>query len=458
MIGKTNSGGVMPTGSITLSANGTYNITNYSEAVVNVSASAGNNQLDELLLGTLSYVSSITLNGPINSYLFHNQSNLSYCNITTSDNIGQWAFTECSNLTDCKCISMGTSSRVIGQYAFAYCNKLSTPLIGFANLGQYAFNGCAISKIQTNNTSDVLIGDFCFAGGCSNLSDIDITASYLQIGQYAFTNTPIPYVDTRSNFKKTDYMRIYASAFGTCQNLSYVYISSGSNYDAINTYCFKSCYSLELVDLLNVSSIGDSAFTNCSNLSYVNAPMLNDIGLCAFSYCTQLSTLIYSYTASILKLGNSCLAYTALKSFTASNISVNAGSQILQGCSNLKYVSIPNLYQLGSYPITGANNVSYFNCINLRTQTVSLWLSQSLTSFMLISSTMSFSRGFFYNANNLSKVYLLASNIMPLRYSYGNVFVTCPILSSIYVKQSLLTAYQNATNWVTVSSYFNIIY
>lgn len=59
MIGKTNAmvqGGITPTGTITITSNGTHNVKNYETAYVNVPTTIIPNEIDAILFGNYNYL------------------------------------------------------------------------------------------------------------------------------------------------------------------------------------------------------------------------------------------------------------------------------------------------------------------------------------------------------------------------------------------------------------------
>ena len=141
---------------------------------------------------------------------------------------------------------------------------------------------------------------------------------------------------------------------------------------------------------------------------------------------------------------------------------IRIGFMPFQRCSNLVSVDFPNctsisngvfadLYKLISinFPkCTIIGNNAFSSCYSLT--------SVSFPSCNIIESSA------FINCRNLSQVYLTGSSLCNLLHS--NAFASTPFTGYsssfsgtpyIYVPESLVTSYQNATNWTYFSSYIS---
>ena len=171
----------------------------------------------------------------------------------------------------------------------------------------------------------------------------------------------------------------------------------------------------------NIRFVSGGAFQGCSSLQTVRMPgryVLNG----AFMNCTELQTI------SLPELKN-------LHPYT------------FDGCTNLRYVYLPNV------TVIGADYGAFYNCVNL--------LSVSLPKCKIIDdygmaycgiyeiSLPEISRingSAFYSCSNLSTIYL--GNTIPILGE--RVFLGTQITSStgsIYVPISLLNAYKSASGW-----------
>ena len=166
---------------------------------------------------------------------------------------------------------------------------------------------------------------------------------------------------------------------------------SDSLLTSLRNYAFIRCKSLPSADLPNCTTIRGHAFYYCQKLSHVNIPACTIIGTDAFGYCAKLSSI-------------NPLACTEL------------GIDAFENCTSLSTISLP--------ACTLINNHAFSNC------------------------------------RSLMNVYLMGNSVCTL--SGSMVFTNTPMVNStytgafgsIFVPASLLTQYQSATNWATLSSRF----
>ena len=59
----------------------------------------------------------------------------------------------------------------------------------------------------------------------------------------------------------------------------------------IDNAVFMSCYSLQTINIPNVTSIGQDAFVSCYSLSSINLPALTSLGSGAFRMCSSLENV-----------------------------------------------------------------------------------------------------------------------------------------------------------------------
>ena len=141
---------LIPSGTYSISQNGTYDVGSYKSVGVSVFDTE-----DEIIARTISVYenSRISLIGP---YAFRDCSNLTSINFPNCTYIGSYAFVNCFNLISVnfpKCTS-------IGYYAFMSCDKLIQ--ISFPNctsIDYGVFNYCS-GLISVDFPSCISIGEF----------------------------------------------------------------------------------------------------------------------------------------------------------------------------------------------------------------------------------------------------------------------------------------------------------
>ena len=281
----------------------------------------------------------------INQYAFNNCSNLTDITLPSSlTSIGEYAFSGCSALQS---IEIPASVTSIGSNAFQNCTSLA--MVTFAedsqleSIGSNAFYGCNISGIEYNNgrylasednnyfiLAEVvdntvssfeimencqIIGPDAFSG-CTNLTSITIPASVISIGEYAFYD---------------------------CTSLATVTFAEGSQLASIGSWAFGGCSSLTEITLpSSLTSIGERAFSVCSNLAtvtFAEGSQLESIGSYAFSYCSNLTEI--TLPTSVTSIGSSAF----------------------DGCSNLTEITLPA-------SLTSIGSDAFQNCTSLATVTI----------------------------------------------------------------------------------------
>ncbi|MBQ1994965.1 MAG: leucine-rich repeat protein, partial [Clostridia bacterium] len=176
----------------------------------------------------------------------------------------------------------------IGAYAFYY-NTLSTIIIPdtVTEIGDYAFSGCSNLNEITIPDTVTEIGDYAFSG-CSNLNEITIPEAVTKVGENAFV-----YCGSLKNINVEEGNSNYVSENGVLYNK-----------DKTILICFPSQNSQsEFTIPDSVTTIGDYAFSSCTSLTSVAIPdSVTAIGEYAFYYCIGLTSI--TIPDSITTIGN----------------------------------------------------------------------------------------------------------------------------------------------------------
>lgn len=344
--------------------------------------------------------------------------------------LGSYAFYGCRNL-ESVALSTSVVTRVIPSYCFYNCNKLRSITIpyGFTTIGTYAFEySRALNTVSIPN-SITSIGNYAFYT-CLNLNGVSIPSDVTNIGQYSFGYCyKLRSVEIPSGITTID-----EGAFKSCYSLRD--IEYPQNLATIGAYAFYGCYELEDIDLPStVVSIGNNAFEACSTASSVTLPAgLTTIGNSAFDGCRLISSVTIPSSVTTIGTGvfNGCYS---LYEVVLPNSMTTIGSSMFNNCYNLGEITIPSgLVTVGEGAFQNVRGVS---------------------KIILPATVATIEANAFNGCAGVKEYHIQASS--PPSLADTNAFTSMPSDCIIYVPasqdQSVLNAYQTATNWSTYASY-----
>ncbi len=323
--------------------------------------------------------------------------------------IGDYAFSQCSNLTN---IVISDSVESIGYRAFYNCTSLTSVKIGnkVQSIGEYAFLYCSsLTSIEIPN-SVTSIGISAFSR-CSSLKSI--TLPFVGATLNGTSNTHFGCIFGASSYRYND---DYVSTA-----LKTVVITGG---ESIDNYAFYGCSSLTSIEIPNsVTSIGKYAFCNCSSLEGVGIPnSVTSMGAGVFSSCTSLTSI--EIGNGVISIGDS--AFESCRSIErvdylgtidnwASIEFVNLYSSPLCNGADL-YINYQLVTEANITTATKVSDLAFSNC-------------SSLTSVTIGNSVTSIGRSAFCLCTSLVNV-TIGNNVTTIGVA---TFSSCSSLASVTI-------------------------
>lgn len=191
--------------------------------------------------------------------------------------IGDYAFYNCSSLTEVLFETGESALASLGVRAFGSCNNLGSIKIpgGVTALGAGAFFGCEnLTKVtfESGNPSLLTIGDSAFSN-CGSLMEIELPSTLKSIGDFAFQETALTSIALPDSLTQ-----IGKSTFLECRSLTSVSIGENSALRTIGENAFGTCVALPSISFpMSLTQIGRVVFYQCNSLRTVSFANPNTI-------------------------------------------------------------------------------------------------------------------------------------------------------------------------------------
>lgn len=259
--------GITPSGTKEITENGTYDVTNYESATVNVAQETEGYSVDDVC------------NGILGKQLFYNEAI-----VTNVTEVREYAFAG----VGASKVTANSATRF--KKGVAKENTKMTELVApnVTYIGTEAFYGCtALTKADYPLCETLYGGDTFY--GCTKLAEVNLPKAKTVKQQTflnckALTSISLPALTSLGNAD--------SKIFSGCTNLTNVELPSLAS--AITQDMFNGCTSLAEIELPCVTSIGNTAFSECTALEKVDlgesCTALSGTNI--FKNCMSLTTLI----------------------------------------------------------------------------------------------------------------------------------------------------------------------
>ena len=323
------------------------------------------------------------------------------------------AFKSC-NITS---VSIPQSVTAIGSSAFSGCSSLSSIVIpeGVKELGSSAFSGCTKATSVSLPNSITSIGSSAFEN-CSSLTSITIPEGVTLLQDATFKGCS----SLTSVVLPKSLTEIGNNVFQNCSTLSSITLPQ--ELKSISEYAFAGCGSLASVNIQGtIEKINDYAFQDCSNLTSIFLPEgLKEIGNKAFANSSGMKT--FTMPVSVTSISNNAFS----------------------SCSGLEKVIVKDIASWCRINFTSSLSNPLYYAKHMYSDE-----DTEITELIITNKVSRIGDYAFYNADNLSKIYILPNdyNTYPIKISNDTFSNSCYTWTDLFVPEGKKDAYEGTNYW-----------
>lgn len=489
-------GGVKPSGEIAIDKNGTYDVTQYASANVNVSGGGGGGDSSKPVR-FLDYDGTV-----VQSYTATEFAALEAMPENpdhSGDEIPLTAQGWNWSLADAKTYVAKYGALEVGQMYITTDGKTHIKI--YIDPDTPANRRVMTLRWQQSVANGVTVdwGDGTEPESFSGTSAANHDHTYATTGWYDIT---LAVTDGTMSFSGDSSTSIIGPNKGVdaykCALIRAVFYGSKMDTNAIGNYAFYNCYSLTILTIPNgitsfganafnscytltsitipgsVTSIGNSTFANCYSLTSILIPDgVTSLGSSVFNYCYKLARI--AIPSGLTRIGSgvfsSCFGLTSV---TIPNEVISIGGNAFSSCYILTSVTIPEVTYIDDGAFNGCRALTrialsdrvthigasaFASCYSLTnvmipdgiTSISQYMLSgcSSLTSITIPAEVASIGSSAFNNCSSVSEYHFLPTTPPTIQSS---TFNGIPSDCIIYVPAASVEDYKAAANWSELAS------